>query len=476
MKRFAANVASATAGIFGSSVLGLAIQVAIARAVGVEAFGLYGFGLAYVALWQVMMDGGAGVLATREVRAADPAVLRALISLKPAMVIAGYLGLVAVAWLAGFEGDVKRVVAVLGVQSAGLATMIFGLSIFRGHEEFGTESIFLMIQRVLFGLLVAVVLLGGGGVLGVSVAGAASYALIAVAVFAWLGHRHDVRARLDADALRTHGRALLRSIGPLLLADGLAQLHMRSGQVILPFTSGLAEAGVYVVARRLVEGLSLLPGTFAMALFPRLVAAWRGQPERLPVRLRMGLRFTGSLAVAGLLGGLLWADELVLMLFGARYAGSGPVLGVLIGALALMTINAVLVLGLIAVGRERAYAVCLALAAVTSITGTLVLAPGLGARGAAWAALSGDAALCAGCLIVLSRMVPGFVPVRQWLALAAAAGLALPAVWAIKQVSVVAAAAGTVVLLAAGFEAASPVGFRDLLFPRAGGALDGTEA
>ncbi|PYM03996.1 MAG: hypothetical protein DMD82_15650, partial [Candidatus Rokuibacteriota bacterium] len=170
MKRFAANVASATAGIFGSSVLGLAIQVAIARAVGVEAFGLYGFGLAYVALWQVMMDGGAGVLATREVRAADPAVLRALISLKPAMVIAGYLGLVAVAWLAGFEGDVKRVVAVLGVQSAGLATMIFGLSIFRGHEEFGTESIFLMIQRVLFGLLVAVVLLGGGGVLGVSVA------------------------------------------------------------------------------------------------------------------------------------------------------------------------------------------------------------------------------------------------------------------------------------------------------------------
>src|SRR5207244_1140867 len=211
------------------------------------------------ALWQVMMDGGAGVLATREVRAADPAVLRALISLKPAMVIAGYLGLVAVAWLAGFEGDVKRVVAVLGVQSAGLATMIFGLSIFRGHEEFGTESIFLMIQRVLFGLLVAVVLLGGGGGLGVSVAGAASYALIAVAVFAWLGHRHDVRARLDADALRTHSRALLRSIGPLLLADGLAQLHMRSGQVILPFTSGLAEAGVYVVARRRGCGLRAGP-------------------------------------------------------------------------------------------------------------------------------------------------------------------------------------------------------------------------
>jgi len=65
MKGFAGNVLRAGAGILGSTLLGLAIQVAIARGLGVEAFGLYGFGLAYVALWQVVMDGGSGVLATR---------------------------------------------------------------------------------------------------------------------------------------------------------------------------------------------------------------------------------------------------------------------------------------------------------------------------------------------------------------------------------------------------------------------------
>jgi len=476
VRRFAANVVSASAGIVGSILLGLAIQVAIARAVGVESFGVYGFGLAYVALWQVLMDGGTGVLATREARAADSAVLRALVSLKPAMLIVGYGGLLTVAWWAGFESVIWRVIVVLGFQAAGLAMMVFGISVFRGHEEFGTEAIFLVAQRLLFGLLVAAVLVGDGGVFGVSGAGAISYAVVAVCVFALLGRRHGIRARFDAPALRAHGAALLRSIGPLMLADALAQAQMRSGQVILPFTRGMAEVGLYTVARRLVEGLNLLPSTFAMTLFPRLVSAWRGDRALLPARLQVGLRFAGSVAVVALLGGLVWAGELVRTLFGPDYVGSAPVLRVLVGDLVIMSVNAVLVLAMIAVGRERAYAVALTAAAATSVAGNLLLTPRLGAMGAAWAALAGDGVLCVACLLVLLRVVSGFVPLKEWTALAVTGSAALVLLFGLKQVSAPVAAVLTVLIVVVGFQVASPIGVREILALRIREPLDRTEA
>ncbi|PYM78820.1 MAG: hypothetical protein DME09_22635 [Candidatus Rokuibacteriota bacterium] len=232
----------------------------------------------------------------------------------------------------------------------------------------------------------------------------------------------------------------------------------------------MVEVGVYSVARRLVEGLNLLPSTFAMTLFPRLVAAWRESPERLPGRLRIGLRFVGTLAAAVLVGGVLWGDEVTVALFGAPYAAAGPVLRVLAGDLAITTVDAVLILALIAVGRERAYAVALAFAAAVNVTANLALTPRFGAYGSAWAAVAGDATLLAGCLLALRRLMTGFVPVREWAVLAAGGAIAFTALLALKQVSVAAAASLTVAALLAGFEAMSPLGFRDVLVLRAGAA------
>ena len=476
MKGFAGNVLRAGAGILGSTLLGLAIQVAIARGLGVEAFGLYGFGLAYVALWQVVMDGGSGVLATREARGGRGS-LEALIAVKPVLLAAGYAGLVAVAWAAGLAQGARRVVAVLGVQAAGLATLMFAASIFRGHEEFGTESLHLIAQRALFGLLVGAVLLTGCGVLGVSAAGAVSYVAVSLVALALVARRHGVRIRFDVTSLRAHRRAMARALGPLMLADGLAQVQMRSAQLILSARTGLAEVAVYSVARRLVEGFNLLPSTFAMTLFPRLIAAWRESPERLPGRLRIGLRFAGTLAAAVLVGGVLWGNEATVALFGAPYAAAGPVLRVLAGDLAITTIDAVLVLALIAVGRERAYAVALAFAAAVNVTANLALTPRLGAYGSAWAAVASDATLLAGCLLALRRLMTGFVPVREWAVLVAGGALAFAALLAVKQASVAAAASLTVAALLVGFETMSPLGFRDVLVlrARAAGAFDRAE-
>src|SRR2546430_2779042 len=144
------------------------------------------------------MDGGSGVLATREARGSRAGSLEALIAVKPALLAAGYAGLLAVAWAAGLGPAARRVVAVLGVQAAGLATLTFAASIFRGHEEFGTESLHLIAQRVLFGLFVGAVLLTGRGVLWVSAAGAVSYVAVSLVAGPLLSGGPGLRGPLPA--------------------------------------------------------------------------------------------------------------------------------------------------------------------------------------------------------------------------------------------------------------------------------------
>src|SRR5262249_38775449 len=121
--------------------------------------------------------------------------------------------------------------------------------------------------------------------------------------------------------------------------------------------------------------------------------------------------------------------------------------------------------------------IALALAAGVNIAANLILAPRLGAYGAAWAAVASDAALCVGCLVALRRVVTGFVPVKHWAVLLAGSLILITALSVVKQANPIAAGALTVLTLMGGFEAMSPLGLRNLFAAhrRASVAFDRTE-
>ena len=102
------NVASAGTGLLGSGALGILVLVIVARTLGVEEFGVYGFAVNYVSLWSVVMDGGGVMIATREVARRDGAgALRALFTLKPALLLIALAGVTLGAWAGGFAPAVQ---------------------------------------------------------------------------------------------------------------------------------------------------------------------------------------------------------------------------------------------------------------------------------------------------------------------------------------------------------------------------------
>lgn len=459
MTRLRRQVLTTSAGVFGSNVVGMLVSVVIARWLGVEQFGVYGFALAYVTLWSVVMDGGCTMLATRlAAQRGDPQVIRAMFTVKPALVGLTAGGLTLGVGLAGFDRVAHVPIALLAVGMAVASYLGLGLAVFRGHQQFGVESGYLVTQRLLFALLAVVALAVSAGVNAVSAAWALSWALVALPALALLRRRHGIRVGPDIGALRQHCQMLLRAAGPLVIADALTQVHARNAPVLLQIVSGATEVGTYVAARRLVEGLHLLPVAIGIALFPRLATAHQGASDDA----RVALRLMGVFSAAVCLGGWLWADEGIKLLFGVGYAQAVGPLKVMLGTLAIMSVNSLLSLMLVARGGERAYAVILGIATVANLAFALPLARDFGALATAWASVLSEGALCVGCLWALGRSARTVLPLREWGQIWGATVIALAGLWFVKSLSPGLALALTGAVIVGGIELLSPVPLRDL--------------
>lgn len=459
MTRLRHQVLTTGLGVFGSNVVGLLVSIVIARWLGVQQFGVYGFALAYVTLWSVVMDGGCMMLATRlAAQRGDLKVIRAMFTLKPVLVGLTAGGLALGVGLAGFDRVAHVPIALIAAGMAVASYLGLGLAVFRGHQQFGVESGYLVTQRLLFALLAVVALAVSAGVSGVSAAWALSWVLVALPALALLRRRHGIRVGPDVGALRQHGHTLLRAAGPLFIADALTQAHARNAPVLLEIVSGAAEVGTYVAARRLIEGLHLLPVTIGIALFPRLATAHQSASDDA----RVALRLTGVFSAAVCLGGWLWADEGITLLFGVGYAQAVGPLKIMLGTLAIMTVNSLLSLMLVARGGERAYAVVLGIATVANLAFALPLVRDFGARATAWASVLSEGALCVGCLWALGRTARTVLPLREWGQLWAATAVALAGLWFVKSLSPGLALVLTGVVIVAGIERLSPVPLRDL--------------
>jgi len=461
VNRLAADFAITACGLVGPAGLSLLVTVITARAVGVEEFGLYSFAFAYVCLWAPLMDGGASLLAAREVaRGRGREVLAGLLALKPAQLAVSLGLLIGAAALAGLEARSLWLIALLAVGSAVDACFGLASAAFRGQGRFGRDTLYQLGQRSLFAALAAAVLATGKGVVGVAAARAASLTVATAAAFRLL-HRESSIAWGAARCWFHHkDPASLRPLRSMLIVDLMGQLLTRTGPLVLRATRGLAEVGLYSAAGRLVEGLSLLPTAFGMALLPRLTAPEGPSPDAMVATVRAALRQIATLGVIVVGPGLIWADEIMVFLYGPSYAASAEPFRLLMGALLLAMVNGVVRVGLIAADAERVYAAGMVLAATSAIGLNVVLAPRWGASGSAVASLCAETLFSAVGLAALRRRHPTVSPWLDWGRLALGSLTCVAAIWAVKRLNPGMAAILTIIAVGAGVVTMSPLGLR----------------
>jgi O-antigen/teichoic acid export membrane protein len=219
-------------------------------------------------------------------------------------------------------------------------------------------------------------------------------------------------------------RPLIVEAAPLGMAILIGVIYLRLLVVLASLFTSSFETGLFSTSYRILEIVIGVPAMMVGAAFPILAQAGSNDEKRLGYALQLLLEASvlaaGVLVLALGLGG----DAIVRLLGGEDYAAAGPVLEIQSFALLGSFMTAVWTAGLVAIRRQSAVIATNAIALVTVVALGSSLIPLFDAKGAAVAAVAGEAVLAAATLIMLIRARPQLVPDFRFIPKVLAAGAA----------------------------------------------------
>jgi len=184
-----------------------------------------------------------------------------------------------------------------------------------------------------------------------------------------------------------------RTVLPLAGLSILGILYQRLGILLVTFLLGAVATGFFSAAQRVVEFAKTAHLAVFTVLYPAMAKSLgRWKDYRVWLVLLTG-------ALIGALSISLLASPLTLILFGAEYADSVPLLRLLPWILIPFTVSTFISLSLVAANRERSVLVALIVGLLTAILLNLWWTPTFGIRGAGWALLLAECTQ-AGMLLV----------------------------------------------------------------------------
>jgi O-antigen/teichoic acid export membrane protein len=170
-------------------------------------------------------------------------------------------------------------------------------------------------------------------------------------------------------------KGLLKASFPYLLVFVFSVLYMNLDAVIISLIINETVVGWYGVADRLFGTLMFIPTVFITAVFPVLSRMYTDAPDTLPRVMRRSYDLLLLVSVPIGLGIFVVADQLVVLLFGADFTPSGPVLAVM-GLVIILTYQNILIgRFLISVDRQNSWTIVMAVATLVTIPLDLILIP-----------------------------------------------------------------------------------------------------
>jgi len=401
------------AGSVVARVLDFAYFLLLARALGVQRFGLLAFAIAYTLMFGVLADLGITTVFTRDV-AREPRRARALlgdaVALKLVLGAATIAGSALVCrWtrLAGAEVTVPLLLLATSLVLTSFAVLFQGL--LKAANRGGAVGVAVATKSLVTLGSGAMLLASGAGLRGAALAFViGSVAQLAVSV----APCRDLLAAADPAppgwraGRSQRARGLLAAALPLAVSGAFITLYFRVDSVLLQAMKGAADVGLYGGVYRFFEAVTLVGAAYHSIAFPYMARAADGPPETLRVMWRRSFRAHLIVSLGLAVFATAFARPIVTLLLGPAYAPAAGALAVLIWAAPGSLVAATLFHLLVAQGRPAAAARAVGITAAFNVALNLALIPAWSYRGAAVATVASELV----CFVLLYRAFGARVP------------------------------------------------------------------
>ena len=241
----------------------------------------------------------------------------------------------------------------------------------RGLERMEYISLGSILGKAVYTILGIIMLFLGYGVLVIAFIGVMSAFTTAVIQGYFLRRFMPIRPRFDNETIRWMTSAAV----PYFFNAIFLVAYMQLDVIFISLIVNETVVGWYSAADRLFGTLLFIPTVISTALFPALARQFSKEPEEMPTILGHGLNLMLLISLPLGLGLVVIARPLVILLFGAEFEPSGPVLSIL-GIVLIMTyLNVFLAYFFISMDRQRTWIFIMAVATLATIPLDLLLVP-----------------------------------------------------------------------------------------------------
>ena len=351
-----------------------AITVVVPRVLGPESTGHFALSSSIWAVGMTTISLGTNTLVTlqiaRDQRASTFELGPPLVARLVAYAIA-WLPLGAFVLLAGYGSEVVALFVIVGVAALASSVAELARASLTGFEHFSAIARTDVAAKVTMAVLMIAAAVITEDVRVVAAAAIVPNTLSAVLLFRDLHRTGNI----------TYGRSLraawnaVKQSAPYLSIGIALVLYMQLDVVLMSFFVSDVEIGWYGQADTLFATLLFVPTIMMTSLFPRQAREHAENPEATKGILEQGFRTLMLLAVPIGLGIVVVAHEVVVLLYGEKFSGTGPVLAVYGVVLMLMFETILLGQHSISIGRQNFWLVLMILGVVLTLPLDLVFIP-----------------------------------------------------------------------------------------------------
>jgi O-antigen/teichoic acid export membrane protein len=361
-----------------SKIFGFLTTAYLARKVGVDGFGDYGFVLAVYAYFALLANPGYDIIGARETARSDdehPGILSSFFLLKSGSAVISFVLLLLVCLFVPFSSAVRQLLLLQGLV---LFTVPFTFQFyFRAHNQMHIVAVSRFAQSTLYFLFVIAGVQNAADLPQVPVffAVASALAIIPMAGILWKSI-FGIHA-MQWERLRAYAVSAV-TVGA---ASMCIQVYLNIDTVMLGFFKTSHEVGLYTSAYKIVTLASAVPNLLFASYLPYLVSlkstgTWQWK------------KFALTMLIIGLPTGIMtgiYAPELVTILYGSAYDGAVLPLRILSINITAVFMSIAFAQPLLLLGKEKKYLSIVAWSAGFNLLLNVFLIPLYGMTGAALA-------------------------------------------------------------------------------------------
>lgn len=333
-KKLAMNSVVQIGGKILSMVIGLVTIKILTVQLGVSGFGGYTTILNFLLIFGIIADLGLYIVLTQEIASDDREknnhdvsnifTLRAVSAITSIVVIGSLVGL-----LTNYDPEIKRLIAFGGFGMVFMSMAQVFVGVFQTH----LRTDYIVVGEVISRLTLML------GVIALSTFGYFSLThVIYIFVvsnflqfgYTWFGVKKYYQVKIDFDL--KYWKYLLKESLPLFIVIAFNLVYYKIDTLMLSLLQSQEAVGYYGVAYKILEILAVFPGMFVGLLLP-IFARHHNNPEAFKKLTGKAMLFIMSLAVPVFVGGLLMADEGILVVSDDSFSSSIFPLRILFGGI-----------------------------------------------------------------------------------------------------------------------------------------------